>query len=83
MLENAMLNENGFLFDSRTGKTYSLSGTATFLIRAVKGGISLEALPERLTSAFDLDIRTAARDVEQFLLRLRDLRLLDERRGRS
>jgi PqqD family protein of HPr-rel-A system len=77
-VQNLALSDNGFLFDTRTGNTYSLSASGTLLLRALIEGVSTDALAERLVVAFDVDPDSAARDAEQFVLRLRDLRLLGE-----
>lgn len=74
--QHLALSDNGFLFDTRTGHTYSLSRTGTFLLRALIDGAEAPSLPERLLEAYDVDSTTAGRDVEQFLFRLRDLELV-------
>ncbi len=76
MFDNLALSDNGFLFDTRTGSTYSLSSTGTLLLRSLIAGAAPDGLPAVLVDEFELDGRTAAQDVEQFLLRLRDLRLV-------
>lgn len=75
MYEHLALSDNGFLFDTRTGSTYSLSATGTFLLRALMDGASPGALGEHLAQSYDVDISTASRDVDQFVFRLRDLGL--------
>ncbi len=75
MLQNLAVSDSGFLFDARSGRTFTLSATGTFLLRSLIGGAPPEGLAERLVGAFDLDLELARRDSEQFLLRLRDLRL--------
>ncbi len=76
MYEHLALSDNGFLFDTRTGSTFSLSGSGTFLLRALMEGASPGALGERLSQAYEVDLSTAARDVDQFIFRLRDLGLV-------
>ncbi len=78
MYENLALSENGFLFDGRTGATYSLNKSGTFLLKQLIEGARPEALKEKLIESFDVDEATAARDVEQFLFRLKDLRVTEE-----
>lgn len=75
-LENLALSDNGFLFDTRTGHTFSLSRTGTFLLRALIGGTPQEALPEQLVATYEVDLGSAERDTREFLFRLRDLGLL-------
>jgi PqqD family protein of HPr-rel-A system len=74
--DNLALSDSGFLFDTRTGATYSLSKTGTFLLRALMGGAQVQSLSERISEEFDVDQRLAARDAEQFLIRLREMRLI-------
>lgn len=86
MFEHLALSETGFLFDTRTGSTYSLSRTGTFILRSLIGGVGAASLPVKLSEAFDIDATTATRDVEQFLFRLKDLGVLDvdrDRRGEA
>ena len=72
------LSESGFLFDPRTGSTYSLNRTGTFLLRHIIDGTAPDRLGECLPTAFPIDAETARRDVEQFLFRLRGLGLTAE-----
>jgi len=76
MLDHLALSESGFLFDTRTGLTYTLSKTGTFLLRALLEGQDAETLPERLVATYEVEPPVARRDVEQFLFRLTDLGLL-------
>ena len=75
MFDNLALSDNGFLFDTRTGNTYSVSRSGTFLLRAIMAGEAVTALVSRLVESFDVEPAVASRDVDQFLFRLRDLRL--------
>ncbi len=79
MFENLALSENGFLFDSRTGNTYSLNATGTFLLRSLIDGRSPENLLKLITDDFDIADEVAERDIEQFLFRLKDLKIINGR----
>ena len=72
------LSDNGFLFDSRNGATYGLNATGTYLLRRMIDGTPSDELPDALIEAFDVTVAEAERDVEQFLLRLADLRLFED-----
>lgn len=78
MLEHLAISESGFLFDARTGHTYTVSRTGTFIVRALVGGAAVGELPGLLLETFDVEPPVASRDVEQFLMRMRDLGLLEE-----
>jgi len=71
------LSENGFLFDTRTGKTYSLNRTGTFLLRELINGIPTDQLLNLLVERFDVDPNTAVNDIDQFLFRLKDLQITE------
>lgn len=77
MYESLALSDNGFLFDTRSGNTFSLSPSGTFILRSLIAGEAPEDLANRVTATYDVDLEAAHRDVDQFLARLRDLRLLD------
>ena len=76
MLNHLALSESGFLFDTRSGKTYSLSRTGTYLLRKLLDGCSVDSLSERLCQSYEVDADTAQRDCAQFVFRMRDLGLL-------
>lgn len=75
MYKNLALSENGFLFDARTGNTFSLNRTGTFLLRALIDGVPVEHLTNMLQDTFEVSVETAIRDVEQFLYRIKDLEI--------
>lgn len=81
MLDHLALSDNGFLFDTRTGHTFTLSRSGTFLMRLLIAAEPPDTLAARLVERFEVDDATAARDVEQFLRRVRDLDLLGPRDG--
>ncbi len=74
--KNLALSDNGFLFDQRTGSTYSLNPTGTLLLRGLINGLAPERLVERLPEVCGISRETAVRDVEQFLLRVQGLGLI-------
>ncbi len=79
MYENLALSESGFLFDTRSGATFTLSTTGTFLLRLLMDGADPESLPTRLRDDYEVEREVAHRDVSQFIFRLRDLGLIGKR----
>lgn len=75
MYEHLALSDNGFLFDTRTGNTFTLNKTATWLLKSLIAGTAEADLSAALCERFEIDEGTAKRDTEQFLFRLRDLHL--------
>jgi len=78
MYQHLALSDSGFLFDTRSGSTFTLNRTATWLLKALIGGAAEADLAPALTAQFEVDEVTASRDVEQFLFRMRDLHLRAE-----
>jgi len=76
LYEHLALSDNGFLFDTRTGTTYSLNSTGTWLLRALMRAVPRSELACQMVESFEVDAITAHRDVDQFLFRLRELRLV-------
>ena len=75
--QHLALSENGFLFDTRTGTTYTLNQTGVWLVRALMTGMDKKLLVGHLKDAFDVDEVTAARDIEHFTFRLNELVLIN------
>lgn len=78
MFPHLALSENGFLFDQRSGYSFSLSRTGTFLLRRLLDGVPSTQLAQALCEAFEVDEKIAKRDADEFLSRLKDLRLTEE-----
>lgn len=66
------LSENGFLFDTVTGHTFTLNKTGTFIVRRLMEGADPGEIPARLAEAFEVDLEVAGRDVASFVQRLAD-----------
>lgn len=66
-LKSLMINEEGFAFDPRSGNTYSINPSGLLVINCIKAGASTDQIIEQLTKQFEVDERTASRDLEAFL----------------
>ena len=56
----------------------STSETGALIVDALKQDVSREELLTRILDTFDVDEETAAADLDAFLYKLRELRLLNE-----
>ena len=74
------LTPGGYLFDGATADTYTLNPTGQCVMGALLAGESCESsrLAAKLMAAFDVSEHKARRDVREFLIQLRQLRLLVE-----
>jgi PqqD family protein of HPr-rel-A system len=72
-LHDLALSDNGFVFDPLTGHTFTVNPTGLLALRCLKDGLGPEETAKRLAEEFDADKDTdATRDVQDFLLQLRD-----------
>lgn len=74
-LSRMAINEEGFMFDPRTGESFLLNETALQLMEGLKRGLDEEELAAELAEQWSIDLPQARRDVSEFLQQLRLLRL--------
>ncbi|MBW2455116.1 MAG: HPr-rel-A system PqqD family peptide chaperone [Deltaproteobacteria bacterium] len=76
-LKQLAINDNGFVFDPRTGHTFTLNATGVAVLEALKRGEPIEQIAAELTESFELEgSEDLARDVDDFVARLREYALL-------
>jgi PqqD family protein of HPr-rel-A system len=78
-LSHLALSDNGFLFDSSTGYTYTLNETGTFILKRLIDDRPEEAILGDLTESFDTTEEVLSRDLEQFINFLSELGLVLEK----
>ena len=77
-LGHLALSDNGFLFDTFTGFTYTLNGVGTAILRGLIAGLEREDVLDVLLERYEVTYEVASRDLEQFISRMEELRLLGE-----
>lgn len=77
-LEALEVSQSGFLFDPRTGHTYTLNETAQRFLELVKDGLSEAEIVSALTDEFEVDAPTVERDLYDFYCQLNSFALLKE-----
>ena len=76
-LKQLAINDNGFVFDPRTGHTVTHIATGLALLDAIKGGVPAGQIVAKLTADFELDgSEDVAREVEDFVARLQEYALI-------
>lgn len=68
---------DGFGFDATTGEFFTASPIALLAMRALSEGLSRGQILDRITATYDVNRRTAERDLESFLAELAHLGLGD------
>jgi PqqD family protein of HPr-rel-A system len=73
-LRSLALSDTGFIFDPRTGHSYTANATGLAVLAAIKQGLAPDAIVARLRTEFDGGVAVED-DVEQFIELLRELGL--------
>lgn len=74
-LAHLALSDNGFLFDTATGFTYTLNKVGTLVLKGIIDGEDREEIVLAITDRFEVESKIASKDMEQFLSRLNELGL--------
>ena len=73
-LRSLALSDTGFMFDPRTGHSYTANATALAVLAAMKQGLAPDAIIDKLRTEFDGGVAVED-DVEQFIALLGELGL--------
>lgn len=76
MYSHLALSENGFLFDTQSGCTFSLNTTGAFILRHLMQGTTPSVIAECMENDFNVGAAPAYRDLTHFVGRLKDLGLV-------
>jgi PqqD family protein of HPr-rel-A system len=76
-LAELSVTESGFVFDPRTGSSYSLNESGVRLFELLKDNRSEEEIRAVMTTEFEVSGETLERDLFDFLCQLKALTLLD------
>jgi PqqD family protein of HPr-rel-A system len=66
-LKNLAISETGFVFDPRSGATFSLNSTGLAILNSLREGHDLPTIMARLEAAFDVVGETVAHDVRELV----------------
>ncbi len=70
LLRDLAISDSGFVFDPRTGATFTVNETGLAVLLALREGLASDALPDRVRAAFDAVPASVADDVADFVLSL-------------
>ncbi|MDX8394470.1 MAG: PqqD family protein [Mariprofundales bacterium] len=65
------LNDSGFVFDPVNGRSFTANSIGLFVLRELQKGHDMAAMLDIITDEFDVDARTAERDITDFASQLR------------
>ncbi|MBU1109561.1 MAG: PqqD family peptide modification chaperone [Candidatus Riflebacteria bacterium] len=67
--------DSGLIIDQMSGKFFSANAAGLLIFRGIIAGKKKQQLIDSLTREFDVDAKTAARDVEEFIVELQSFNL--------
>lgn len=70
------ISENGFLFNSNTGETFTSNSIAVRILNELKAGKDEELLKQELLNEYDVDEDRLEKDIGDFVSQLDHFRLL-------
>lgn len=66
------ISDSGFVFDPKTGSTFSLNHTGLRILRLLREGRAREEISAELVRDYGVDPGDAQRDLDDFLMSLRE-----------
>lgn len=75
-LTHLALSDDGFLFDTATGNTYTLNGTGTLILKKLIDGCDPVEVIAALCEVYDTNEEIVRKDLNHFTQYLRDLEIL-------
>jgi hypothetical protein len=76
-LSHLALSDDGFLFDSSSGNTFTLNSTGTFILKKLISGLDREGIATLITESYDASEEMVARDLNQFFQFMMELEIID------
>jgi len=75
--KNIAVSEEGFLFNPTTGDSFSTNGIGAEIVLLMKKHTLLSEVVETMCSKYDVDKTLFERDLEEFMLQLKDYSILE------
>lgn len=70
-LQELATNQDGFAFDPRSGESFRMNESATFIFQMLRQGASVEKAAMTFASHYSLSRIQAFEDVQDFILQLK------------
>ena len=72
------ISDNGFVFNSKTGDSFSLNPTGLELIRMISEELSLEDIKAKFIEKYDVDDLTFEKDFYEFCTLLKHFQIISQ-----
>ena len=80
-LSHLALSDNGFLFDSTTGHTFSLNQTGTFILKKLIEGLTRKQIRTAMTEEYKASEEIVSNDLDQFFHFLSELGIIEKEKS--
>ncbi len=74
---NLAISDNGFLFLSTTGETFTVNEIAKTILKEIKNGNDYKSIFKRLLNEYDIDEKTLEKDLADFINQLNIYNLIE------
>lgn len=71
-LPDLAVSDSGFVFDPRSGATYTVNKSGVVLLRALMRGLDRDGLMDELSTVFEVQGDDLHRDIDEFVALLRE-----------
>jgi hypothetical protein len=75
--KNIATSESGFIFNPSTGDSFSANPIANEIIQSLKEGQSIQKIKSSISDRYEVDIFQLEKDLDNFVLQLREANLLE------
>jgi hypothetical protein len=75
--KNIATSESGFIFNPSTGDSFSANPIANEIIQSLKEGQSIQKIKSSIADRYEVDIFQLEKDLDNFVLQLREANLLE------
>lgn len=75
--KNIAISENGFVFDSLSGESYSLNTVGVEIVEMLKDEVSSEEIKYNIMEAYDVDSLTIEKCFLDFVSELKEFNLIE------
>lgn len=75
--KNVVVSDSGFVFNSKTGESFSVNPIGVEIIEMLKQKLTIEDINKRILSKYNTDIVTVEREIDEFIDMLKQYSLIN------
>jgi hypothetical protein len=75
--KNIATSDEGFLFNPTTGDSFSTNSIGSEIVTLLKNDLPLSKLIEIISDKYDVDKSLLERDLDEFIIQLKDFSILE------